>query len=255
MLLRMAQYCAPGSAAYNLIMGKLRDDLLAQVEKKHKERTMKVSYRAKDHDNKPCEREIEIPEGYYRVESRDQQPGDFSAGYDRWIELNPPKLVSVGVPVIRRKPTITLEVGAWYEVESGGIYRLSAPITRPDGCTYLLNQGWFYKRDGSPRHPSTPRITKRVYVADYNTLGDTLLAQMQREAADPKPFRLTGPGWYRTRGGSWVRNPATYSDVGCAPYDYEDDGRYLPGSPYKSGRELDIISRATDAQAKILDGL
>jgi len=65
---------------------------------------------------------------------------------------------------------------------------------------------------------------------------------------EQKPFLLSGAGWYRARDKSWIRMTGDFTES-----DHEgwfDDGRHASGDT-----DLDLVQRATDAQAAVLEAL
>ncbi len=254
---------------------------LTAKKNRKKEQPMRVTYTTTHHDDKPCERRVEIPDGWeeIRVHTGRLKPpfmsGEALANVGgHWQPIAQWSDAPNGGPFIRRKPAITLVEGDWYEVESGGIFKLIHPSTRPDGCTYRLNQSWYYKRDGSPRELNRvmpPRIINRVYVSDSPTDDAMVMTKTIVHHVDvckkcatgtfrEEPFRLTGPGWYRTRQGSWVNLTSSLhwkrNEIELV-YSNKPDGIVYGhfGKAHNSNPVNDLIARATDSQAKILDGL
>ncbi len=67
-----------------------------------------------------------------------------------------------------------------------------------------------------------------------------------------KPFKVEGEGWYRTRGGGWVKDPLTVRPLRAWEAWWAENGIWLVDGS-ESG--LDLIARATPAQAALLDAL
>lgn len=180
--------------------------------------------------------------------------------------------------VIRPIKRITLEAGGYYEVEGGAIipYNESGRVSI-GGVEFIFGRNAL-TGVGINQHYIAPRILRRVWVSDSeprihidvresNASGErfenavkeaqrlmdkmpkaarkTLLAALLRDDAE-KPFRLSGPGWYKHRDGSWRK----VSDETLAKMLRTE--KSLGG--FWAGTD-DLIARATPEQANVLEGL
>ncbi len=68
----------------------------------------------------------------------------------------------------------------------------------------------------------------------------------------PAPFKITGAGWYKCRNGAWVKDPDIVNRQFRGQQWWHENG-YWRSDFYPC--RLDLISRATPAQAAILDAL
>ncbi len=201
---------------------------------------MPVIYTHTHHtDGRPCEHRPIIPDGYEAIDSFavKSTEGVLAARDGFWV-LEGPRF-GVADAFIRRKPAITLEVGAWYEVEGGGVWRaeMGTPTWPDKHPLYLLGSMRYYE-DGtcwSPGH--SPRILRRMYVSESAST-----------VAEPEPFRLTGPGWYRTgskKFSGWVK---------LVERDFIHQDWNSDGTPRMVGQQR-IVARATPEQERVLEGL
>ncbi len=63
-----------------------------------------------------------------------------------------------------------------------------------------------------------------------------------------KPFKVEGDGWFRSRDGSWIK--MTNESTGSECEGWYDNGKHASGDP-----DLDLVAKATPAQAALLDSL
>lgn len=176
---------------------------------------MRVQYRNKHHEDRPCEREIVIPEGWERMPAGEYLDIEFSGclieGGDFWV---PFEKSIIGAAIIRpKKPAIP---EGYERVPDSELQSATAYLTPHGG-------------------------TVQVFVGHDFIAGGVYLRPVRQ------PFRLSGPGWYKTRGGEyWTKlNEKQITN-------YHPDGRERTGL---AGPAHDLIARATPAQEKILEGL
>jgi hypothetical protein len=197
-----------------------KKDLLRRAEKEQWRRAMSTSmpveYRTVHHDDKPCERVPVAPEGW-EVPPQGTATDLRELMFDKdgvWATATRSDDVPSGAFIIRpKKPAIP---EGYERVPDDELQSATAYLTPHGG-------------------------TVQVFVGHDFIAGGVYLRPVRQ------PFRMSGPGWYKSRGGEyWTKlNEKQITN-------YHPDGRERTGM---AGPAHDLIARATPDQEKILEAL
>lgn len=160
-------------ATLKSVLGTMKSYKQLRRERAERKRSMRVEYTTTHHDNKPCEREIVVPEGYIMVHRIDVTEGDMVNHDGSWIQIDASQVDTVrhrhiyatGRIYIRPIKRIALEAYGWYSIEGvDGIHQATLTLF---GRLLEIN-GHLYDPTGLPdaRCAASPRILKRVYLSD-----------------------------------------------------------------------------------------